>query len=114
MQIIDVILEIIQNSLVHGKAHNIKLKLEGKKLSIIDDGTSFDLLNDMPSVKSNGNGIGKASYYSADGDSGGLVFTYNMSTNTGYTVGIHYGLGDGEAVYTKASVDNAALGITRY
>lgn len=56
----------------------------------------------------------QASYASVDGDSGGIVFTFSMSNNTGYTVGIHLGLGNGKAVYTKASLANSALGITRY
>jgi len=53
-------------------------------------------------------------YYSYHGDSGGLVFTFNMSLNTGYTVGILKGGTIYLGVFTKASVANLALGITRY
>lgn len=50
------------------------------------------------------------------GDSGGIVY-YNVtsgSTTTRYTSGIVKGLDANGTYYTKASLINSALGITRY
>jgi len=59
--------------------------------------------------------LSRASYNSLSGDSGGLVCTFNMSTSTGYTVGIHKAsTGANDSLYTKASLANSALSMTRY
>ncbi len=57
-----------------------------------------------------------ATYYSFDGDSGGIV--YRISSGVRYTVGIHRGRWDYDnnnvAVYVKASVQNSVLEVYRY
>ncbi len=54
-----------------------------------------------------------ASYDSDPGDSGGLVYSYYPSSGDRRTVGLHKGSGT-YAYYSKASLVNEALGITRY
>ena len=64
-----------------------------------------------------------ADYISEDGDSGGIVYAYQLSNNTRYTVGINKGRvrlrkNNGEidtcAVCIKAYMINKRLGLTRY
>ncbi|HVI42942.1 MAG TPA: hypothetical protein VM577_20235 [Anaerovoracaceae bacterium] len=87
------------------------------KIGDVSDATSGTVQSTNFSASFNGvpfTNLSKATYYSETGDSGGLVFTFNMSTNTGYTVGIVKGIYGGDGVYVKASLANSALGITRY
>lgn len=62
-------------------------------------------------------------YVSEDGDSGGIVYAYQSSNNTRYTVGINKGRislrePNGEigiyAICVKAYIINQRLGLTRY
>ena len=57
-----------------------------------------------------------AEYDSANGDSGGIIYTYISSTETRYTVGIHKGETDitNLKVFTKADLALSALGVERY
>ena len=55
-----------------------------------------------------------ADYTSANGDSGGVVYSYVSSTNTRYTLGIHKGASGSTRYYVKASLINQALGTSRY
>lgn len=56
-----------------------------------------------------------ASYESAPGDSGGVVYSYIGSTGVRLTLGIHTGAStSGTRYYTKANEVNAALGTSRY
>lgn len=57
------------------------------------------------------------SFYSDDGDSGGIVYTYISSTNTRYTVGVLRGrLGNdhNKTIYTKADIVLSKYGLERY
>lgn len=58
-----------------------------------------------------------ASFYSDDGDSGGIVYTYISSTNTRFTVGVLRGrLGNdhNKTIYTKADIVLSKYGLERY
>lgn len=55
-----------------------------------------------------------ADYKSAEGDSGGIVYTYISSSNTRYTVGVHKGSIEGLSLYSKADNVLSALGLKRY
>ncbi len=55
-----------------------------------------------------------ASYGSAQGDSGGIIYTYVSSTSTRYTVGVHRGLYGSYKVFSKASNVLSTLNLERY
>lgn len=57
-----------------------------------------------------------ATYASAKGDSGGLVYAFVKSSNTRYTVGVHKGFisGDNLSIYSKADNVLSALDVQRY
>ena len=55
-----------------------------------------------------------ADYVSAAGDSGGIVYSYIISTNTRLTLGIHVASDGTTRYYVKANQINSALGTSRY
>lgn len=57
-----------------------------------------------------------ATYASAQGDSGGLVYAFVKSSNTRYTVGVHKGFisGDNLSIYSKADNVLSALDVQQY
>lgn len=55
-----------------------------------------------------------ATYSSNNGDSGGVVYSYDSSTGNRYTLGIHKGRNGGKAIFIKANKINNALGTRRY
>lgn len=79
--------------------------IKSTNVKVVDDAGKERFVN-MTSVN----------YDSDNGDSGGIVYTLIKSSNTRYTVGVHYGRSeDGSlAIYSKADNVLSILGVERY
>lgn len=87
------------------------------KIGVETNATSGTILSTNASVPSGGiiiSNLTSANYLSADGDSGGIVYSYLSSTGVRPTVGIHMGVIGSTRYFCKADEVLSTFGLTRY